>query len=547
MNRKWSLAKLAALGGFTAAAALLMGVMTVHADELADLRANQLVLQQRIDQLAAAQAADKPQQQAAVLGGPVVAGQPSLAGSFPRSFLIPGTNTSLAISGFVKYDAIESFVGGNSAVGSGGAEIYGLSNLAGAPLNLKGPPGSVTAAPTFNPAKRQYWVFHDTAAESRLRIETRTPTDIGQVNTVLEMDMQGCTTDTGICSQLDNGTFAELTRLRLAYATIGGFLAGQAFIPVNDNDAHPELFDFSGDAGQFSFSRAPWIGYTWQLPYGTSFQVAAVTPAIELATPIGGLGTGCNPQTGLTGISNCPAGAPGGFAVNPTINNLPDANFVFRAEQPWGHVQAGAVLARESLNDGAFLRQNFTGYGGGLSGNVRPNWFGFSSKDNFGFNSYGGSGLGHYANPSGGGEPTTSNGLETNFGLVGVACNLSTGVGCYGNGAGGGNTQTNAALVRTNTVPQFGVEGNYQHWWNPNLRSTISGGWQANEYSLNLLGRNAQTLAYNRFLTTFHLNIIWSPVSFIDTGFETFLGQRQTVLNQRAHVALLDYSFKVKF
>ncbi|HXZ25160.1 MAG TPA: DcaP family trimeric outer membrane transporter, partial [Nitrospiria bacterium] len=536
--------------------ATLMGLPGARADELADLRANQQLLEQRINQLAAAQtAAGVPQQQAAVEGGPVVAGAPSLAGSFPRSFLIPGTNTSLAISGYVKYDAEEWFQGGNPSVGSGGSDIYGLAALAAAPLNLKGQPSifakvpSVTAAPAFNPAKRQYWVFHNTAAESRLRIETRTPTDLGQVGTVLEMDMQGCTTDGAICSNLNNGTFAELTRLRLAYATIGGFLAGQAFIPVNDNDAHPDLLDFSGDAGQFAFSRAPWIGYTWQLPYGTSFQVAAVTPANIVATPIGGITDGCNPATGLSGISNCPAGSNGGFAINPAKTTMPDANFVFRAEQPWGHVQAGFVLQRLTWQDGALINQNFIGYGGGLSWNWRPNWFGFSSKDNFGFNSFAGDGLGHYANPSGGGEPGTSNGLQTNWGLVGVACNTGTGVGCYGNTLGGAAAVTpqNAALVRTSTIPQRGVEINYQHWWAPNWRSTVSAGWQNNEYNLVLLGRNSNTLNYNRYLTTAHANIIWSPVSFIDTGFEYFFGERQTVLNQRGQINLLDYSFKVKF
>jgi hypothetical protein len=549
MSAKRTLLRRAAIGASTAALALLGGLATASADELSDLRANQQLLQQRIEQLAAAQAGGVPEQQAAVLGGPVVAGAPSIAGSFPRSFLIPGTNTSIAISGYVKFDAVEYFQGGGNTIGSGGADIIGLAATAGAPLNLKGPPGSVTAAPTFNSAKQQHWIFRDTASESRFRIETRTPTDLGQVTTVLEMDMQGCTVDGNICSNLNNGTFGTLTRLRLAYATVGGFLAGQAFIPVNDNDAHGDFLDFSGDAGTFGFSRAPWIGYTWQLPYGTSFQVAAVTPLTSLATPIGGLGTGCAPATGLTGISNCPVGSNGGFAINPTKSNLPDANFVLRANQPWGHVQAGAVLQRLSLDDGAFVNQNFVGYGGGLSGNWRPDWFGFSSKDNFGWNLFAGDGLGHYANPSGGAEPTTDNGLQSNWGLVGAACNLSTGVGCYGNGVAGntGNTQTNARLVRTSTIPDRGFEVNYQHWWLPNWRSTASVGWQNFEYNLNLLGRNSNTLNYNREFWTVHANVIWSPVSFVDTGFEYFFGQRKTVLNQRGQVDTLMYSFKVKF
>ncbi len=220
-----------------------------------------------------------------------------------------------------------------------------------------------------------------------------------------------------------------------------------------------------------------------------------------------------------------------------------------RAEQPWGHVQGGLVLQRMTLQDGAFINQNFVRFGGGVSGNWRPDWFGFSSKDNFGFNFFAGNGLGHDSNPSGGSEPTTDNALQTNWGLVGIACNPATGVGCYGNAAGGptATTLANAALVRSSTIPSWGVEFNYQHWWLPNLRSTITFGTQTNDYDLNLLGRNSVTLNYNKFFVTDHLNIIWSPVSFVDTGFELFYGQRLTLLQQRGHIFTGDYSFKVKF
>jgi hypothetical protein len=522
-------------GALIAAVALTTNPASTRADELSDLRANQQLLQQRIDQLATA-VSNKSEQQAAVTAGPVVAGAPSIAGSFPRSFLIPGTNTSIAISGYVKFNAAEWITGGSPALGSGlSPPVTGNAIISGVPLNLKGPAGSITAPPAFNPAKRQHFVFHDSAAESRLRIETRTPTDIGQVTTVLEFDFQGCGADSGICSNLDNGTFPSLARLRLAYGTVGGLFAGQSFSPVDDLAAHGEFIDFGGDAGQFGFSRAPWIGYTWQLPYGLSFLAAAVTPATSVWTPLGGLDTGCNPATGLTGVSNCPAGSPGGFAVNPTKTNLPDANFVLKATQPWGHVQASLVVQRLTLQDGRFLNQNFVGYGGDLSGNIKPNWFGFSSKDNLGWEFWAGDGLGRYAAPPGGAEPTTSNALQSNFGLVGISCLPSTGVGCYGNAAAGptGNTATNAALVRTSTVTAYGGQANYQHWWRPNLRSTVSGGVQTNVFDSSILPFNTVTLNFNKTLVTAHANIIWSPVSFIDTGFEYVFGQRLTYLHQR--------------
>ena len=101
--------------------------------------------------------------------------------------------------------------------------------------------------------------------------------------------------------------------------------------------------------------------------------------------------------------------------------------------------------------------------------------------------------------------------------------------------------------MRTSTVPQRGFELNYQHWWLPNLRSTITVGWQNNEMDIGILGRNTETLNYNKYFWTSHLNFLWSPVSFIDTGIEYFYGQRLTLLNQRAQLQVLDYAFKVKF
>ena len=81
MIRHPIIAALAALGGLTAVIAL----PAAKADELTDLRANQELLQQRLDQLA------QP-----------APGSPSTSigqGSFPRSFLIPGTDTSLRVGG----------------------------------------------------------------------------------------------------------------------------------------------------------------------------------------------------------------------------------------------------------------------------------------------------------------------------------------------------------------------------------------------------------------------------------------------------------------
>jgi hypothetical protein len=78
---------LAAIGGLVALVALGAGAA---ADELADLRTNNELLQQRLDQI------EETNKDAATIPG-----APLEKGSFPRSFLIPGTDTSIRIGGSV--------------------------------------------------------------------------------------------------------------------------------------------------------------------------------------------------------------------------------------------------------------------------------------------------------------------------------------------------------------------------------------------------------------------------------------------------------------
>src|SRR5947207_13657742 len=92
INTKRNIGTMMAVGGFTAAVELMTALPSANADELADLRANQELLQRRVDQLAQAGPAAFP----APGGGP---GGPVMAGSFPRSFVIPGTEVSLRVGG----------------------------------------------------------------------------------------------------------------------------------------------------------------------------------------------------------------------------------------------------------------------------------------------------------------------------------------------------------------------------------------------------------------------------------------------------------------
>ena len=108
MTGKRNFGSVAAIGGMTAAVVLLTGLPAAKADELSDLRANQQLLQQRIDQLAQAEAQAPTTAphitgpgEGGAYGARAVPGQALAGGSFPRSFLIPGTDTSIRVGGFV--------------------------------------------------------------------------------------------------------------------------------------------------------------------------------------------------------------------------------------------------------------------------------------------------------------------------------------------------------------------------------------------------------------------------------------------------------------
>ncbi|HJU15392.1 MAG TPA: DcaP family trimeric outer membrane transporter [Stellaceae bacterium] len=525
----------AALGGMVAAVALLTGLPGARADDLSQLRANQQLLQQRLDQL---------EQQAALGAAPVPPGAPSLAGSFPRSFLIPGTNTSLQIGGYVNLDAVY-FSQGASPNGSSAAAppLEGAPVVAGTTLHQTGP-GALTAPP-FNARTRNRY-FAMSANESRFFIETRTPTAWGQARTHLELDMFGCAGSGGItCSNLNNSTNGNVPRLRLAYGTLGPFLAGQDFGPTLFLEASPTLFDFGGDVGILGPGRGPQIRYTGQLPYGFSYIVAAYNPVTGTFTPTGALEND-SAGTGISGTNT----APTGLAINPTRSRYPDGNFALRVERPWGSAQFGAVVRDLNLDDGRFINKDYIGYGAGFGVHVIPGWLGFK-RDNFGFNMFGGDGLGHYTSPTG----TATNtwlGLATNFGGPAVGgygtCNANT-PACLAI-----DSKANAARVIAKTIPSWGFEANYQHWWGfaSGLRSTISGGIMHQDIPTTLIGSpdslpNGNAINYNKELITAHVNIIWSPVAFIDTGFEYTYGHRHTIYNQTGNLSAFDYTFRVRF
>src|ERR1700676_925208 len=199
-------------------APLALGPYAARADELSDLRANQELLQRRLDQLAQAPAPGAPlpeRERNPNIGVPVA------GGSFPRSFLVPGTDTSIRVGGQIQVNIIDWITGGNPHTSPQSASIGNTGQAASTPLSGSG----VNAAVGHSN-------FNITPYYSRLNFETRTPTAWGEARTYIEFDFSGTVAQSGRPLESSDNL---IPRLRYAYGTLGGFLGGQANSNFSDS------------------------------------------------------------------------------------------------------------------------------------------------------------------------------------------------------------------------------------------------------------------------------------------------------------------------
>ena len=549
MIRKRNIGRAVAIAGVAATVALLTGLSAASADELADLRANQELLQRRIEQLA--QAAQGRPGVPGAYGAEAHPGEMAIQGSFPRSFLIPGTDTSIRVGGFIDETLDYYFVGGPPN-GAQSTTVGVTGNFESAPLNAAGKtvPGFPTPGnlvPQSTATSRGNGVFSQSPRETRLNVETRTPTAWGESRTFIEFDFAGVSNTSGFLgSGLTTVSDSLIPRLRYAYGTLGGFLAGQANSNFSDPDANPETLDFGGPAGFAGVTRIPQIRYTYSGPWGGAWSVSAETPETDVVTPAGYVKS----DTSVVSILNTPganqpfnstagcvangitltgtlvsATNPGGNCLlsgNPTKASAPDLTFASYWSQPWGHVDfRGLIRPTLTVNDGHLVDRTFVGYGGGVSGDVKPGWFGWA-KDDFQFQFSVGSGIGRYINES------NNAALATNY-LTAPA------------------TAAAAANILVRPIFEYGYALGYQHFWLPNLRSTAVYGYAYTGYPTSLIGPT-QGVVSNKVLQTAHVNLIWSPVAFVDAGVEYFWGQRVTASsNIKGNAQALIGKFRVKF
>ena len=182
------------------------------------------------------------------MGTEPIPGQAIIGGSFPRSFLIPGTDTSIRVGGFVDLTSNYFFQGDNTSnPGLPSSNSGQNGNLNGVPVGQVFVPRLGMVAQQANHS-RGNGVFEFSPQQSRLNVETRTPTAWGKSRTFLEFDWSGSNAFSVQTAQQAGGD-SLLPRLRFAYGTLGGFLAGQAISNFSDADADTKSMEFGGAMG----------------------------------------------------------------------------------------------------------------------------------------------------------------------------------------------------------------------------------------------------------------------------------------------------------
>jgi hypothetical protein len=181
-------------------------------------------------------------------------------GATKGSFKLPGSNTSVTLGGYVKLDAI--FTNPSAGVGST------------ADQELEAP--NIPVGPNAKAGERNQVKFH--ARQSRLFGATSTPTPWGDLTTYVEGDFFGAAGTESVSNS--NGL-----RMRHAYGTLGGLLAGQTWTTFSDVATYPETLDFGGPVGVI-FARQAQV--RWTQPFsGGRWSLALENPETVASLPSG--------------------------------------------------------------------------------------------------------------------------------------------------------------------------------------------------------------------------------------------------------------------
>ena len=174
------------------------------------------------------------------------------------SFKLPGSDTSVTLGGYVKFDAIWS------------DKSAGVDSVGDQQLNIN----LVPVGPAAGQHKKDQVTFH--ARQTRLSLGTSTQTAYGDMTTYIEGDFFGADGNESVTNS--NGL-----RVRHAYGALGNFSAGQTWTNFFNEQAYAETLDFGGPVGEI-FIRQAQVRWTQKFA-GGDWSVSAENPESVLAVP----------------------------------------------------------------------------------------------------------------------------------------------------------------------------------------------------------------------------------------------------------------------
>ena len=384
------------------------------------------------------------------------------AGSYPSSFLVPGTQTSFSVGGYAQLLYAYDF-----GVCTGALAGSGPGNFI-----LDGNKFILDHVQTFAQSGHTNHGCSDfTVGTSRFNIQTRTPTAYGELKTYMNVDFQSQGTGKTNSDRMN-------AQMREFYGTLGPVLAGQTTSNFRDASVEAEVIDNGGTTATGTL-RMPQVRYTFDFGNGLKLSVAAE-----------------NSQTKVVDSSSSSLGGAGLTSpISGFSDKIPDFTGKLQYDAPWGHINLRGVASdlywHDSLPGHNHQSTSTFGWGIGVAGTYNLPWFKDSINGAFNY----GDGAGRYV--GGSGSPQ-----------VDAMINAS---------------DPNSSLK---TITAWQIQGNYVHNWTDTLRSNVAGSWYHQNSKLSDFEEgaphNRRSSNANMWKDEWYsaVNLIWSPVPQVDFGVE---------------------------
>jgi hypothetical protein len=348
-------------------------------------------------------------------------------------------------------------------------------------------PGNHNALSNVGPQLRAY------ARQSRLTLETRTPTNYGQMGTYIETDFFGTSPGSA------GGNNTSNLRLRQAYGTLGNWLFGQSWTNFMAVESQPETLDHDGPVGDIEARQA-------QVRYTYISGKWAIAGALE--NPAGKVGQ-------VTGTGDAAVFTPGSpvsvgsgatrTGANDVVDRMPDITASIHYTDDWGHMVAAGVIRYFAVDNGddpgnssgpTIQHSADTLAGGGLVG-ATINWGqwigGAFAKDQLGIHGFVGRGINRYID-----KASSRQGDVIDF----VAADGSPSL---------------------QTQMQYGGFFWVLHHWSDQLRTNAVFGIDRQNWKSGVPVSPSSTSQVQQ-VESVHVNLIWSPVKSVNLGIEFMWG-----------------------